>query len=620
MGGAERVAANISICAPKGEYEFHYLVFEGYDNVYGPEIERHGGKVITVPPPASGYFAYVKRLSALIRENRYCAIHSHTMFNSGINLAVAKLHGVPVRIGHSHTTRTNTKVSLAQKAYERLMRTLILWSATDLVACGVEAGEWMFGVRAFSHLGRVIHNGIDTDAFAYSEENRQRIRKQYGFSEEDFVIGHSGTLIPLKNQEFLIRLLPDVIRQNRNARLMLLGSGEEAETRRLKTIAEELHVSERVSFCGGVMNANECLSAMDVFAFPSLREGTPLALIEAQANGLPCVISERIPDDAVLTDLISVIPLEEKSEWVNHIIQARRGQSDRYSDQIAKAGYSTNTCFHRLYPRYRAEVEHKRPVVSLSFDDARGDNGFIFETVLKRYDLPATLNVTTGYVDGSCPKESCPSAKPAMTREEVLKLRESGVVEIAMHGDRHVNSISDSKACRDKLNAWFGVSDDTIYGFASPGSGMPLQAFRSAEYRAFRSSVLYMRTSMRIRSLEMLRVLCRKTGRIIHLPMLYRIAYADSIMRFRDGKIIYSVPVMKDTTFAQVKALVKRCMNEGGNLTLMFHSILSDTRGEDAWTWSLRRFERLCVWLEEQQESGRLGVLTTAQLFEQLEY
>ena len=166
MGGAERVAANISAYAPDGEFEFHYLTFEGHDNVYGPEIEKRGGKVITVPPPAAGYAAYIRRLSKLIRENRYAAVHSHTMFNSGINLAVAKAMGVPVRIAHSHTTRTETKVSPVQKIYEKAMQKLIVWSATDLLACGNEAGEWLFGVRAFSKLGRVIHNGIDTDAFS----------------------------------------------------------------------------------------------------------------------------------------------------------------------------------------------------------------------------------------------------------------------------------------------------------------------------------------------------------------------------------------------------------------------------------------------------------------------
>lgn len=353
MGGAERVAANISTYAPEGEFEFHYLVFEGHDNVYGHEIETRGGKVITVPVPADGYRAYIRTLKELIRENQYTAIHSHTMFNSGINLAVAKLMRVPVRIAHSHTTRTERPVSRMQRIYEKIMQKIILWSSTDLLACGVEAGEWLFGERAFKKRGIVIRNGIDTDAFSYSVQNRELIRKKYSLPLDAFVIGHSGTLIPLKNQEFLIRLMPDIHKKVPNALLMLLGRGEEAELHRLKNAAAEHGVSDFVMFCGGVMNANECLSAMDVFAFPSLREGTPLALVEAQANGLPCIISDRIPNDAILTDLVKPVALEDQAAWLSALINARRFEPEKYAVEIEKAGYSTKTAYMPIYNIYR---------------------------------------------------------------------------------------------------------------------------------------------------------------------------------------------------------------------------------------------------------------------------
>lgn len=354
IGGAERVAANISLYAPEGEFEFHYLIFEGKGNAYGWEIEARGGKVITVPPPSAGYASYCRRLKKLFRENRYSVVHSHTLFNSGINLTVAKLSGVPVRIAHSHTTqKKEKKLSAAQRCYDLVMRKLILWSATDLLACGVEAGEWLFGRRAFARKGHVIHNGIDTDRFSFSEENRDRIRTQYGFSADDLVIGHSGTLLPLKNQEFLIRLMPELRRRKPNARLMLLGGGEGTELVRLQEIAEECGVSDVVTFCGGVMNANECLSAMDVFAFPSLREGTPLALIEAQANGLPCAISDRIPEDAILTDLVRPIPLENEDAWLDALSGMRRYAPERYPLEIESSGYSAKTSYQPIYAIYR---------------------------------------------------------------------------------------------------------------------------------------------------------------------------------------------------------------------------------------------------------------------------
>lgn len=350
IGGAERVAANISKYAPEGEFEFHYVVFEGIENVYGPEIEAAGGRVFTIPSPAKGYVAYLKNISRLIREHRYVAVHSHTMFNSGLNLAAARFLGVPVRIAHSHTTRTERKVSAVQKGYEQFMRMLIRICATDLLACGVEAGHWMFGKNAFDQKGIVISNGIDTHAFAFSEDARWQIRSMHHV-EDRFVIGHSGTLLPLKNQEFLIRLLPEILKKRPNAVLMLLGNGEEDYRNDLKQLAAELQVLDRVVFCGGVSNVHTYLSAFDVFAFPSLREGTPLALIEAQTNGLPCIISDRIPKDVHLTDLIQALPLEDEAAWVEQLCGAQRREAD-YPGIINSLGYGAHQAYEPIYRVY----------------------------------------------------------------------------------------------------------------------------------------------------------------------------------------------------------------------------------------------------------------------------
>jgi len=192
--------------------------------------------------------------------------------------------------------------------------------------------------------------------FAYSEENREKIRADYGFASGNSVIGHSGTLLPLKNQEFLIRLMPEIQKKKPDVRLMLMGQGEEAELRRLQTIAAECGVEDDVVFCGGVNNVNECLSAMDVFAFPSLREGTPLALIEAQANGLPCIISDCIPADAILTDLVHPQSLENDESWVDALINAHRYDPVKYAQKIEDAGYSIKTSCNPIYEIYRRIV------------------------------------------------------------------------------------------------------------------------------------------------------------------------------------------------------------------------------------------------------------------------
>lgn len=351
IGGAERVAANISKYAPKDEFEFHYIVFEGIENAYGAEIEAAGGTIFTIPSPSKGYGKYIRTLTTLMIKYRYTAVHSHTMFNSGLNLLTAMACGVPQRIAHSHTTKTETKVSAKQKVYENVMRVLIQYTATTLFSCGVEAGYWMFGKKAFDKQGIVIRNGIDTDDFSWSEEKRQKIRAIYDL-QDDFVIGHSGTLLPLKNQKFLIQLMPEILKRKANAKLMLIGSSEQEYREYLKEVAKDAGVEENVLFCGGVSNVADYLSACDVFAFPSLREGTPLALIEAQTNGLPCVISDRIPPDALLTELITQVPLEEREMWIDQLCESRRDFRD-YTSIIASKGYSAKSAYTPIYETYR---------------------------------------------------------------------------------------------------------------------------------------------------------------------------------------------------------------------------------------------------------------------------
>ena len=614
IGGAERVAANISRYAPTEEFVFHYVIFEGYENVYGPEIEALGGKVITLPSPRKGYLCYCKELYKLIKCNHYAIVHSHTQFNSGINLAVAKLLNVPIRIAHSHTTKTEHRVSVAQKIYEQAMRCLLRYSATHLVACGVEAGNWMFGTKCFQKKGIVLKNGIDAVANSFSEENRTKIRRLYGISSESFVIGHTGTLLPIKNQEFLIRLLPGLLEHNPLSVLLLLGAGSPEELSRLKSITEECAVTDSVIFGGPVLNVHEALSAMDVFAFPSLREGTPLSLLEAQANGLPCAVSDRVPSDAFLTDLICTLPLDNQTAWINALCRTKRKDPKRYAFQIAETGYDVHQAYMPVY-----QIYHSIATVSLSFDDGRGDNITIFDNLLLPKHIPATLNITTGYVDRTCPEEDLPTKKPAMLVEDVQRLAKDPLVEIAIHGNNHKNTESDILEGRRKLLAWMNLNDNTRLGFASPGSGLSLEYFRSSKGTILRNSVIYCRTSLRISTLHPLRLLSRKGGRIIHLPLLYRFAYHDTVMTEADGQIIYSVPVMKDTTVSQIMSVIKSAIKRRGALVLMFHSIEQSLVDSDNWSWSKAKMQFLCEELCQLEENGRITVCTTRELFKRLQ-
>ena len=351
FGGVERFAANIIKFAPTDIFQIDYLIFEGLGDAFAPEIIEQGGRVITLPSPQQGYPSYIKKLGELIDENHYDVVHSHTQFNSGINLWVAKKHKVPVRIAHSHTTAHENAVSAKQRLYENAMRKLIKNSATHFCSCGVEAGKWMYSDHPFV----VIPNGIDTDSFAYNEFSRNKIREQNNLSKDTFVIGHSGTISVLKNQELLIRLLPEIRKLKENAELVLVGTGSEEHRNKLQLLVKKLELEKNVHFTGAVLNVNEYYSSFDVFAFPSLREGTPLALLEAQANGLPCVISDTIPQDAVATDLVTQLSLDDEKSWIEQLSKAERKNSIKYLEIMKKTDFDAHMAYQKLFRLYRGE-------------------------------------------------------------------------------------------------------------------------------------------------------------------------------------------------------------------------------------------------------------------------
>lgn len=351
IGGAEKVAADIGFHAEAAKYEVHYVVFGDEVGAYEPELEACGCKIFHIPQPSASFRGYLGHLKKLIRTYHYDVIHAHTMFNIGWAMLAGRLWGVPVRVSHAHsalTERRGGKVRL----YEAAMRCLILTCATDLVACGVQAGERLYGKRVFAKRGQLILNGIDTQRFAFDPQRREAFRAELGLTER-FVIGHAGHLAAVKNQTFLLELMPEILKKRPDAVLLLLGEGKDRPM--LERRIRELHLEEHVRMTGNVRNVPDYLCAMDVFAFPSLYEGMPLSIIEVQSNGLPCVISDRVPKDVFLTDLIHPLPLEQPRAWVDLICAVRRENAERYAADMERSGFDVTGAMGKIYGIYDRE-------------------------------------------------------------------------------------------------------------------------------------------------------------------------------------------------------------------------------------------------------------------------
>ena len=350
IGGAERVCRNIGYFANPEKFQIDYLVFGDELGAYEPELQKKGCRIWHMKLPQDNYPRFYTSLKKLIRQQHYDVVHCHTMFNSGLVLHAAKSCGVPIRIAHSHSTRSEGHRSLAQRAYETHMRHWIQRDATHWIGCGDAAGRWLFGDRFFRIHGQVLLNGIDLDRFRFDTNARQAIRIANGWTDR-FLIGHVGHLASVKNQRFLLQLMKPLLTLRPETQLLLLGEGADRPMLEAEIRAQGLQAS--VSMPGNVSDVYNYLSAMDLFVFPSLHEGMPLSVVEAQANGLPCLLSDQVPKDVALTELVSFLPLNEGPDpWVRAILRSERSKPERYATQLQALGLEQANMLDMLYHIY----------------------------------------------------------------------------------------------------------------------------------------------------------------------------------------------------------------------------------------------------------------------------
>ena len=354
IGGAEKIARDIGYYSNSDFYQIDYVVFGEEIGEYEKELQEKGCNIYHLPLPSSSYINYLKELYRLIKGNGYQVVHAHTMFNSGWAMLIAKTCGVPIRISHSHSVDEQPNKNQVQKLYEKVMQLIIVSFSTHYVGCGVKAGEILFGKNQYHKKGVTILNGIDTKKFAYSETNREEIRKKLEVTN-NFVIGHTGHLANVKNQSFLISLMPKILKKNKNAKLLLLGEGEDRQ--KLEKQIIDLDLSSNIIMTGNVTDVHKYLSAMDAFVFPSLYEGMPLSVIEVQANGLPCVMSDSVPQDVVLTDLIRRLSLKEAEDvWVEAICDSKRYTPHIYEEKIKNLGLDSEKMVNKISNLYRENL------------------------------------------------------------------------------------------------------------------------------------------------------------------------------------------------------------------------------------------------------------------------
>lgn len=344
-GGLETMLMNYYRNIDRSEVQFDFLVHRDFEADYDKEILSLGGKIYHVSRLIPWSKAYKKELCRFFTEHsEYKIVHVHQDCLSSVALECAQKCGIPVRIAHSHTSNQTKNLRYIIKRY--YMRKIPKY-ATDLFACGTKAGIWMFGNQKFN----ILPNAVDVEKYSFSETVRNEVRKELGIADE-FIVGHIGRFGKEKNHKFLIEVFSRIKNINKNSKMILVGKGKEFEN--IKRKAASLGLEKDIIFTGVRPDVNRLLQAMDVFAFPSLYEGFGIVNIEAQAAGLPCVISDEVPMESIIAeDLVTIKKLSDSAEeWAECILSKKDSERKDISDDIKKHGYDIKSAAKRLEEFY----------------------------------------------------------------------------------------------------------------------------------------------------------------------------------------------------------------------------------------------------------------------------
>lgn len=318
-GGAESFVMNLYRAIDKEKVQFDFVKHIEHKGVFEDEITQIGGKIYRGPKyTGKNHFAYCRWWNDFFAEHpEYHVIHGHVRSTASIYLKIAKKYGL-VTIAHSHSTSNGSGISAIVK---NIMQLPIRYTADYLFACSDKAGKWLYGEKATKQPNyRMIPNGVDLKRFAFHEEKRRQMRNQLKITEDTFVVGHIGRITVPKNHQFLVELFAAYHKENPKSRLLLVGDGELFEA--VQQQCTQLGIREAVIMVGSRTNTEDYYQAMDLFVFPSLWEGLPVSVVEAQANGLICLLSDVITRDVDLTDQVKYLSLNEKSRWINEIATA----------------------------------------------------------------------------------------------------------------------------------------------------------------------------------------------------------------------------------------------------------------------------------------------------------
>lgn len=348
LGGAESRVMDLYRCMDREKVQFDFLIHRKDINsavyqkhFYEEEVEALGGKVYALPKfMGYNYAAYRRAVRDFFREHHeFAVVQGHMTSTASIYLPLAKKAGIPVGCAHARSAGVDKGI---KGIMTKVLRLPLLYRADYCIACSREAGEAVFGTKwSDSPKARLVPNAIDAGRFRYDASMRAKIRSELAL-DDSYVIGHVGRFHYSKNHEFLLqifsRLHQNLKKKGKRCKLLLLGEGERMEAARSQAV--RLGIEEDVVFLGNRKEVEQYYQAFDLFLFPSRFEGLPGTVVEAQAAGLRCVISDRITTQVGISKLVHFLSLEESADrWAREVEENLVYERQDMTQVVREAGF-----------------------------------------------------------------------------------------------------------------------------------------------------------------------------------------------------------------------------------------------------------------------------------------
>lgn len=334
-GGAETFLMKIYRELDRTQFQMDFCV-NSNKNKYAEEIASLGGKIYTVPSKSKSLIKAFLAVKNIVKENKYdyvMRVNEHSL--SVIDLLAARCGGAKHLIMRSSNSNSTSTLS---KALHIIFQFLPKHVPNVKLAPSELAARYTFGNKSVEkNEVHILKNGLNIDLFRFNEFERNRLREELNVADK-FVVGHVGRFNTQKNHLFLLEVFSEIRKLNKDAVLLMVGEGN--LERQVRKRAEELEIMDSCIFTGVRSDVNSLLCAMDVFLFPSLYEGMPNTVIEAQVSGLPCVISDTITSECNVSGLVRFISLQaSKERWAECVMTASSAERRRAAIRMIQKGY-----------------------------------------------------------------------------------------------------------------------------------------------------------------------------------------------------------------------------------------------------------------------------------------